>query len=108
MSNPMKSVLYPMTKVLSLSIPRYKPSFGNCLPFTNREKLLISLYQNVYGFVSKQPTKSVFFTMVNKRRLRMGPKSALSADKYFDPVENVNVLGSTLVKLYCAMLPCSQ
>jgi len=47
----------------------------------------------------------VFFTMVNERRLGIGPKTALSVDKDFDALENVNVLSSTLVRLYRAMPP---
>ena len=38
--------------------------------------------------------------MVNKRRLVIGPNTALSIDKEFDPLENVKVLSSTLVKFY--------
>ena len=43
--------------------------------------------------------------MVNKIRLGMGPKTRLSIDRDFYPGANVNVLSSTLVKLYRAMPP---
>ena len=49
--------------------------------------------------------KSVFLTIVNKRRFGMGTTTALSIDKDFDPAENMNVLSSTLVTLYRARLP---
>ena len=45
----------------------------------------------------------MFFTIVNKRRLGMGSKTVLSVDKDFVPLENVNVLSSTLVMIYRAM-----
>jgi len=43
--------------------------------------------------------------LVNRRRLGMGPKTALSIDKVFDSAEKVNVLSSTLVSLYRARDP---
>jgi len=43
--------------------------------------------------------------MVNKRRLGIGPKTALSIDKDVNPAGNENVLSSILVKLYRAMPP---
>ena len=52
-----------------------------------------------------EPIKSVFFTIGNKRRLGIGPNTALSMDRYFDPLENENDLSPTLVKLYHAMPP---
>jgi hypothetical protein len=44
----------------------------------------------------------VFFTVVNKRRFGIGPKSALSIDRELEPLENVNVLSSILVRLHMA------
>ena len=35
----------------------------------------------------------------------MGPRTALSIDKDFDPAENVNILCSTLVTIKRATLP---
>ena len=54
--------------------------------------------------LSNEKIKSVFQTMVNRRRLGMGPRTALSLDTEFDPAENVNVLTSTVVGLYRATL----
>ena len=45
------------------------------------------------------PIKSAFLTMVKKRCLGTGPKTALSINRDFDPAENVNVLSSNLVML---------
>ena len=38
--------------------------------------------------------------MVNSGRFWMGPISALSIDRDLEPAENINVLRSTLVRLY--------
>jgi hypothetical protein len=43
--------------------------------------------------------------MVNNRRLGMGPETRLSTDRDFYPGADVDVLSSTLVKLYRAMPP---
>jgi len=48
-------------------------------------------------FVSIEPIKSVFLTMVKRRRFGTVPKTALSIDRDFDPADNVNVLISTIV-----------
>jgi hypothetical protein len=48
------------------------------------------------------------FTMVNNRRLGIGLKTALFLDKNFNPLGNVNVLSSTIVKLYREMPLCSE
>jgi hypothetical protein len=45
----------------------------------------------------------VFFTMVNKRRFGIGPKTALSVDRDPETLEKVNVLSSNLVRLYLAL-----
>jgi len=37
----------------------------------------------------------------------MGPRTALSIHRDFDPADNVNVLSSTLVRLYRARPPLS-
>ena len=52
-----------------------------------------------------EPIKSVFFTIVKKRRLGISPNTALSMDMDFDPLENVNDLNSTPFQLYRAMPP---
>jgi hypothetical protein len=59
----------------------------------------------LYGLVSKEPRKTVFFDMVNKSRLGIGRKTALSMYKDVNPAGNANVLSSTLVNLYSAMPP---
>jgi hypothetical protein len=46
----------------------------------------------------------VFFTMVNSRRLVIGPNAALYIDKDLEHLQNVNALCSTLVGIYLAML----
>jgi len=48
------------------------------------------------------------FTMVNNRRLGIGLKTALFLDKDFNPLGNVNVFSSTIVKLYREMPLCSE
>jgi len=58
-----------------------------------------------YTLLSIEPIKSVFWTIVKKRRFGMGPRTALSTDNDFYPAENMNVLSSTLVRLYRARLP---
>jgi len=73
--------------------------------FTKSVKVLISQCRKLYGLVFKEPRKSVFFTIVKKKRLGTRPKIALSIDKEFDRLENVNVLSSNLVILYRAMPP---
>ena len=40
--------------------------------------------------------------MVNNGRFGMGPRTALHTDNDYDPAANVNVLSSTLVRLYRA------
>ena len=62
----------------------------------------------MYGLASKEQIKCLLFTIVNKRRLGIGPNTALSIDWDFDLLENVNVLSSTLVKFYRAMPPLSR
>ena len=52
--------------------------------------------------MSTEPFKSEFLIMVNSRRLRRGPSTALSIDWDLDPAENVKVLRSTFVMLYPA------
>jgi len=59
----------------------------------------------VYGLVSTKHMKSAFLIIVGSSRLGMGPRTALSIDRDFDPAEIVNVLISTLVRLYCARTP---
>ena len=59
----------------------------------------------VEGVSRLRAEKSVFFIMVNKIRFGMGPKTRLSIDREFDPGANVNVMSSTLVKLYRAIAP---
>jgi len=104
MPDPSKSVLYPMTdffypdieishRMETLFLSRTKPNYCE----RNAEMCT--------GLVSTEPRKLVFFTMLNKSYWVMGPKTELSIDKDFDPLENVNVLSSTLVKLYRAMPP---
>jgi hypothetical protein len=56
-------------------------------------------------FVYKEPRKSVFFIMVKRSRFGIGPNNALSIDRGFDPLENVNDLSSPLVRLYLARQP---
>ena len=55
--------------------------------------------------LSSEPINSVFLTTVNKRLFGMGPRTALSIDKYFDPAEHINVLSSTLVRFYRTRIP---
>ena len=59
----------------------------------------------VEGFIRHRAQKIGIFNLVNKMRLGMGPKTRLSIDREFDPGANVNVLSSTLVKLYRAIPP---
>ena len=42
-----------------------------------------------YGFVVTEPSKSVLFTIVNRRFLEMGPNTAMSMDSDCAPLENV-------------------
>ena len=49
--------------------------------------------------MSTVPIKSAFLTMVKRRCLGTGPKTALWIDMDFDPAGNVKVLSSTLVIL---------
>jgi len=60
------------------------------------------------GFAVQRTVKSLFLTMVNKRHFGMGPTTALSIDRDFEPAANVNVLSSTLVRLYRARTPLFQ
>ena len=55
-----------------------------------------------YGFVSKEPRKFLFLSIVNRLCIGSGPRTALSMDNDFGPLENTNILSSTLVKLYLA------
>jgi hypothetical protein len=43
--------------------------------------------------------------MVKRKRYGIGPSTALSIDRDCDPLENVNDLSSTLVRLYLARQP---
>jgi hypothetical protein len=45
------------------------------------------------------------FIMMNRRRFGIGPNTALSIDRDFDPLENVKDLVSTFVMLYLARQP---
>jgi len=49
--------------------------------------------------------KTAFLIIVNSRRFGMRPGTALSIDRDFQTPENVNVLRSTLDRLYCATTP---
>lgn len=49
--------------------------------------------------------KSALLIMVYSRLLEMGPRTALSIERNFNPAENINVWNSTLVRLYRAMTP---
>jgi len=49
--------------------------------------------------------KSVFFTIVNIKRFGKIPSTALSIESDREPLANVKVLSSTLVKLYLAGNP---
>jgi hypothetical protein len=42
------------------------------------------------------------FVMVKRSRFGIGPNTALSIDRDFDPLENVNDLCSAVVKMYLA------
>jgi len=62
----------------------------------------------VEGFIRHRAQKIGIFNLVNKMRLGMGPKTRLSIDREFDVGANVNVLSSTLFKLYRAMPTSSR
>lgn len=49
----------------------------------------------------------MYLIMVYRIRFGIGPRIALSVDNDGDPLEKVNVLSSTLVRLYIAGPPCS-
>jgi hypothetical protein len=49
--------------------------------------------------------KSLYLSIVNKRRLGMGRNTSLYMTSNCDPLENVNAFSSTLVKLYREMHP---
>lgn len=55
-----------------------------------------------------EPRKSVFFTIVNRRRLGIGTNNALSMDRDCDPLENVEVLVSTLVNFILQERLCAE
>jgi len=52
--------------------------------------------------------KICFFTIVKINRFEKSPSTALSIDRDREPLANVKVLSSTLVKLYLAGYPLSR
>ena len=59
-----------------------------------------------YGLVFTEPRKFVFFTVVNRRRVGIGRNMALCMDSDCAPLQNVEVLSSTVVTLYLSMRLC--
>lgn len=59
---------------------------------------------NCKGWCQKNLENQRFLPSGNKRSLRISPKTALSIDEC-NPLRNVNVLSSNLVKLYRAIPP---
>ena len=61
-----------------------------------------------YGLVFTEPRKFVFFITVNRRRLGIGRNTALCMDSDCAPLQNVEVLSSTVVTLYFAKAPLQR
>ena len=59
----------------------------------------------IVQFCVQRADKILFLTMVSKRRLGTGPKTALSIDRDLKSPGDVNVLISTNVMLHRAMPP---
>jgi len=74
------------------------PSGGICLPL---QSFLSCNVESCRGSNPCYPN-SVFFTSVNIKGFGRIPSTALSVDRDFEPLANVKVLSSTLVKLYLA------
>ena len=61
-----------------------------------------------FWLIITEPIKSVFFTMVNRRRLRICPNMALCMDSVCAQLQNVEVLILTAVILYLARAPLQR
>jgi hypothetical protein len=84
----------------------YRQAFAtDLIPDHVRREVTEIVMPEVVGFESKEPRKPVFFIMVKRRRFGIGPNTALLSGRDFDPLENVNDLSSTLVRLYLARQP---
>ena len=74
-------------------------------PF-HKERVFVEIVVPKYVRVGVQwAFKYAFLIIVYSRRLVLGPSTAFSIDRDFDPAENVKVLRSTLFVLYRARTP---